>query len=59
MNNARRLTLIDRRDTLSPAEAAELEQLQAEHGAYLDKIQPLPFDRLQELEAEAQRKSRP
>jgi hypothetical protein len=32
-------------------EQEELDEWQAEHGAYLDTIQPPPFDKLEKLEA--------
>lgn len=53
LNNYRRVFLIDKKfqGGLSRAEEAELEELQAEHGAFLDAIQPLPFDKLEKLEA--------
>jgi hypothetical protein len=51
--NRRRVFLIDKsfQGGLSQAEQAELDELQAEHGAYFDAIQPPPFDKLEELEA--------
>lgn len=53
LKNRRRVFLIDKKFQvgLSQAEEAELEELQAEHGEYLDTIQPPPFDKLEELEA--------
>jgi hypothetical protein len=53
LKNRRRVALIDKKFQrgLSPAEDAELDELQAEHGAYLDAIQPPPFVKLEELEA--------
>jgi hypothetical protein len=55
LKNRRRVALIDKKfqGGLSPAEDAELDELQAEHGAYLDAIQPPAFDKLEELEAVA------
>ena len=53
MNNHRRIFLIDKKfqSGLSQPEQAELEELQDKHGAFLAAIQPLPLDRLEELEA--------
>jgi hypothetical protein len=49
----RRVFLIDKKfqQGLTQAEELELHELQAEHGAYLDAIQPPPFDKLEALEA--------
>jgi hypothetical protein len=55
LKNRRRVALIDKKfqEGLSLAEDAELNELQVEHGTYLDAIQPPPFDKLEELEAVA------
>ena len=51
--NARRFALIDKQidSTLSTSEAAELDELQFEVDAYLERVAPLPIGAMRELHA--------
>ena len=52
--NARRFDLIDKSiaATISPEEALELDQLQAQMGRWLDRVAPLPMDAARTLHGE-------
>jgi len=54
--NERRITLIEKESAsrLSEDEVLELEKLQEAMGRYTDKLWPLPFEKLEALEAEEQ-----
>jgi hypothetical protein len=57
LKNARRVFLIHRKSSqrLTPAEAVELDQLQAEMDRYVDEIAPVSFEVLETFEEHARR----